>query len=89
MKFFFIFNLFVLHCINKFAQGEIKIKDIGLLKTLVWGPGLNPENITLRARYIFIQLVDKNGKKFVLCIFFNVYIYTYVYFLQFCRVMLK
>lgn len=65
MWFILLFN-FVLHCCtNNLVQGVTSV-DINATKALVWGPGLDPENITLRARYIFIQLVDKNGEKFVL-----------------------
>ena len=34
-------------------------------KTIVWGPGLKPDIITLQARYIFLQLVDKNNIKLI------------------------
>ncbi|XP_058803451.1 protein O-glucosyltransferase 2-like isoform X2 [Phymastichus coffea] len=40
---------------------ESNINDIDALKTFVWGPGLHPEDITLRARYIYLQLVDSKG----------------------------
>ncbi|XP_067632235.1 protein O-glucosyltransferase 2-like [Eurosta solidaginis] len=33
-------------------------------KTLVWGPGLKPDEVVLPARYFFIHAVDKNGHKF-------------------------
>ena len=33
-------------------------------KTLVWGPGLKPDIITVPARYFFIQAVDHNGQKY-------------------------
>ncbi|EZA48857.1 KDEL motif-containing protein [Ooceraea biroi] len=36
--------------------------DVDPLKTIVWGPGLKPAEITMRARYIFLQLVDSSGK---------------------------
>ncbi|CAL1684442.1 unnamed protein product [Lasius platythorax] len=32
------------------------------LKTIVWGPGLRPAEITMRARYFFLQLVDFDGR---------------------------
>ena len=34
-------------------------------KTILWGPGLNPENVTMRARYFFLQLYDTQGQKLV------------------------
>ncbi|XP_053987875.1 protein O-glucosyltransferase 2-like isoform X1 [Hylaeus volcanicus] len=36
--------------------------DIDLSKTIIWGPGLKPDKITMRARYIFLQLIDLQGK---------------------------
>ncbi|XP_003427163.1 protein O-glucosyltransferase 2 [Nasonia vitripennis] len=48
---------------NTFTQTHaVKGSNVDAKKTIVWGPGLSPENITLRARYIFLQLVDKEGK---------------------------
>ncbi|XP_014206892.1 KDEL motif-containing protein 1 [Copidosoma floridanum] len=41
------------------AEDSVSIDES---KTIVWGPGLDPENIILRARYIFLQLVDEQGK---------------------------
>ncbi|XP_034949394.1 protein O-glucosyltransferase 2-like [Chelonus insularis] len=32
--------------------------DIDPSKTLVWGPGLNPQKVVMRARYFFLQLRD-------------------------------
>lgn len=32
-------------------------------KTIVWGPGLKPAEVTMRARYFFLQLVDADGRK--------------------------
>lgn len=37
--------------------------DIDPSKTIVWGPGLNPEKVILKARYIFLQLRDSVGQK--------------------------
>lgn len=39
--------------------------DVDPLRTIVWGPGLKPAEITMRARYIFLQLVDSSGRKLV------------------------
>ncbi|XP_029663410.1 protein O-glucosyltransferase 2-like isoform X1 [Formica exsecta] len=36
--------------------------DVDPLKTIVWGPGLRPAAITMRARYFFLQLVDLDGR---------------------------
>lgn len=48
--------------------------DVDPLKTIVWGPGLRPAAITMRARYFFLQLVDLDGRKLM----FN-YIYNLIY----------
>jgi hypothetical protein len=61
-----LFNLILYICASEFVQGTVSnIDDIDVTKTIIWGPGLNPENITMSARYIFVQLVNKDGKKFV------------------------
>lgn len=39
--------------------------DIDPLKTIIWGPGLKPAEVTMRARYFFLQLVDLHGGKLV------------------------
>ncbi|XP_030561243.1 protein O-glucosyltransferase 2-like [Drosophila novamexicana] len=39
-------------------------QSVDVKKTLVWGPGLKPDDIVLPARYFFIHAVDKTGKKF-------------------------
>ncbi|KAK2579229.1 hypothetical protein KPH14_008198 [Odynerus spinipes] len=31
-------------------------------KTIIWGPGLKPDKITMRARYFFLQLLDVHGQ---------------------------
>lgn len=38
--------------------------EIDPSKTIIWGPGLKPDKITMRARYIFLQLIDLEGKKY-------------------------
>lgn len=53
-----LFSLFVLLLICK----EGMVVEIDPSKTIVWGPGLKPDEITMRARYIFFQFVDSNGK---------------------------
>jgi len=40
--------------------------DIDPLKTIIWGPGLKPAEVIMRARYFFLQLVDSHGRKSVL-----------------------
>lgn len=42
--------------------------DVDPLKTIVWGPGLKPAEVTVRARYFFLQLTDSRGRKLVLSI---------------------
>jgi len=39
--------------------------DIDPINTIIWGPGLKPAEIIMRARYIFLQLVDSSGRKLV------------------------
>ncbi|CAL7946832.1 unnamed protein product [Xylocopa violacea] len=41
---------------------EVKNVEIDPLKTIIWGPGLKPDKVTMRARYIFLQFVDSYGK---------------------------
>ncbi|XP_043275390.1 protein O-glucosyltransferase 2-like [Venturia canescens] len=36
--------------------------EVDPTRTLLWGPGLNAEKITMRARYFFLQLYDSSGK---------------------------
>lgn len=43
------------------VQSELQIVDAE--KTLLWGPGLEPDEVVLPARYFFIHAVDKNGRK--------------------------
>lgn len=44
---------------------KVKNAEIDSSKTIIWGPGLKPDKITMRARYIFLQLVDVGGNKYV------------------------
>lgn len=44
---------------------KVKNVEINPSKTIIWGPGLKPDKITMRARYIFLQLTDLQGKKYV------------------------
>lgn len=37
--------------------------EIDPTKSILWGPGLKPVEIVMRARYIFLQLRDSDGKK--------------------------
>ncbi|XP_043254089.1 protein O-glucosyltransferase 2-like [Colletes gigas] len=41
---------------------EGKNVEINPSKTIIWGPGLKPDKITMRARYIFLQFIDLQGK---------------------------
>lgn len=34
-------------------------------KSVVWGPGLSPEDLVFPARYFFVQLYDKENNKYV------------------------
>ncbi|XP_076674774.1 protein O-glucosyltransferase 2 isoform X2 [Andrena cerasifolii] len=36
--------------------------EIDPSKTIIWGPGLKPDKITMGARYVFLQLIDLEGK---------------------------
>jgi len=45
--------------------------DVDPLKTIVWGPGLKPAEVTMRARYFFLQLVDSHGRKLVSNLYIN------------------
>lgn len=44
----------------------VRNADIDPLKTIIWGPGLQPAEVTMRARYFFLQLADSHGRKLVL-----------------------
>lgn len=54
--------LFVLSQLVIHAHNNV-IDEIVASKTLLWGPGLRPEDITMRARYVFLQLRDRDGRK--------------------------
>nr|XP_003703980.2 PREDICTED: KDEL motif-containing protein 1-like isoform X1 [Megachile rotundata] len=45
-----------------FACHEVKNVEVDPSKTIIWGPGLKPDKVTMRARYIFLQFVDTEGK---------------------------
>ncbi|XP_015600505.1 KDEL motif-containing protein 1 [Cephus cinctus] len=54
------FILVIIQC--ELSTGN-KIKtDIDPSKTIIWGPGLRSEEVVMRARYIFLQLYDTDGK---------------------------
>ncbi|XP_024220735.2 protein O-glucosyltransferase 2 isoform X2 [Bombus impatiens] len=36
--------------------------EINPSETIIWGPGLRPDKVTMRARYIFLQFIDLQGK---------------------------
>lgn len=48
-----------------FVCQEVRNVEIDPSKTIIWGPGLKPDKITMRARYIFLQFVDTEGKKYI------------------------
>ncbi|XP_034188596.1 protein O-glucosyltransferase 2 [Osmia lignaria lignaria] len=45
-----------------FICREVRNVEIDPSKTIISGPGLKPDKITMRARYIFLQFVDTEGK---------------------------
>lgn len=61
------FNLLlpILLSISDFAYSIDESRLVDAEKTLVWGPGLKPDEVVLPARYFFIHAVDKNGRKCV------------------------
>lgn len=54
--------------------------DVDPLKTIVWGPGLKPVEVTMRARYFFLQLTDSHGRKLVSLIN-SIYYYIILYYI--------
>lgn len=56
MKNLFYLILCLCQCVI-YATNDV-VDDIVPSKTLIWGPGLRPKEITMRARYIFLQLRD-------------------------------
>ncbi|XP_046604805.1 protein O-glucosyltransferase 2-like isoform X1 [Neodiprion virginianus] len=58
-----LFHL-IFYCLCQYAiyARNNVIDEIIPSKTLVWGPGLYPDKIVMRARYIFLQLRDQNEK---------------------------
>ena len=40
---------------------DIYFADVSPSKSLLWGPGLQPDIVVLPCRYFFIQLVDQGG----------------------------
>lgn len=62
MNTFFIFAL--AFCLfGKNYATEIIDKKIDPKNSIIWGPGLKPEDIVMKVRYIFLQLQDNSGKK--------------------------
>lgn len=49
-----------------FICARTRNADVDPLKTIIWGPGLKPAEVIMRARYIFLQLADSHGRKLVL-----------------------
>ncbi|KAL7287094.1 hypothetical protein TKK_0018714 [Trichogramma kaykai] len=56
-----LFIFFLLCAFNETTLHTRKIIDVDPTRTILWGPGLEPDKIVLRARYIFVQLVDHQG----------------------------
>lgn len=56
----YILLLFIYEKVN-YAVLSYNIK-IDPAKTIIWGPGLKPDKITMRARYFFLQLLDVYGQ---------------------------
>ena len=54
--------MMVLNYFEKSCAVSNDYSEIDPTKSIIWGPGLKPE-IVLRARYIFLQLRDSDGKK--------------------------
>ncbi|XP_012285005.1 KDEL motif-containing protein 1 [Orussus abietinus] len=59
MKMMFILLIFFALWDPSTCVGEEQVVDLS--RTSLWGPGLNPEQIVMRARYIFVRLYDTNG----------------------------
>ncbi|XP_032590679.1 protein O-glucosyltransferase 2-like [Drosophila grimshawi] len=55
----------ILVFILQFSVTACEEQILDAKKTLVWGPGLKPDDIVLPARYFFIHAVDRSGNKFV------------------------
>lgn len=67
----FIACIFLLIIFEKMDYTVLSSKiKINPTKTIIWGPGLKPDKITMRARYFFLQLVDAQGQKLV-----NIFVY--------------
>ncbi|XP_020295225.1 KDEL motif-containing protein 1-like isoform X2 [Pseudomyrmex gracilis] len=45
-----------------YIKAKVDDASIDPSKTIVWGPGLKPAEVTMRARYFFLQLVDADGR---------------------------
>ncbi|KAL2720809.1 protein O-glucosyltransferase 2-like [Vespula squamosa] len=59
----FIACIFLLIIFEKMDYTVLSSKlKISPTKTIIWGPGLKPDKITMRARYFFLQLVDTQGQ---------------------------
>lgn len=55
--------VFLIICLVGKNYAEIVDNDIDPENSIIWGPGLKPEEIVMKVRYIFLQLQDSNGKK--------------------------
>lgn len=57
--------IFILILLLVICQQEGRNAEINPSETIIWGPGLRPDKVTMRARYIFLQFIDLQGKKYV------------------------
>ena len=64
MSFAYVFGILIIFVHTSSALDSALDSDnvVDVSKTLVWGPGLNP-NFVVPVRYFFIQPVDLNGDK--------------------------
>lgn len=58
-----LFFWFFISHFNQTTCDDVKtsIRSVDVLKTKVWGPGLQPDKIVLPVRYFYIQAFDAYG----------------------------
>lgn len=78
-------KLIIIYCTLVYFQILIQADpNVKCSLTKVWGPGLDPENIVLPARYFFIEAMNENNTTLVLVIVFLTFSFQISYILFIC-----
>lgn len=57
----FLISLNGLYCEYVNTSGNLSIRSVDVIKTRVWGSGIEPDKIILPVRYFYIQAIDAYG----------------------------